>query len=392
MSEKGKQPVIVLHVVGRLDMGGAESRIMDLYRKIDRERVQFYFVQHTKDQCYFAEEIGSLGGKIFTIPRFTGINFMAYRRAWQQLFTDHPEIQVVHGHMTSTASIYLPLGKRAGVRMTIAHARSAGVDPGIKGVVTRILRRKLAKRCDHCFTCSQLAGEAVFSRAVMEAGKVVYIPNAIEIERFAFDAKQRKRIREELNLENAFVIGHVGRFSPVKNHEFLLAVLAECVKQQKQGKNIPNVILILLGDGELRASIQEKAKKMGLEERILFLGNQKEIWRYYQGMDFFLLPSFYEGLPGTAIEAQASGLPGILSDQITKEAVVTDLMQQRSIHEPASQWAGIVLEEGMKQYRKQEAEEEGEEHWRRVYANKVRAAGFAVQEQVMGLQRFYEEG
>ena len=131
-----KQPMIVLHVVGRMDRGGAESRIMDLYRNIDRDKVQFHFVQHTKDRCAFEDEVERLGGKVYSVPRFNVKNYFSYKKAWQDLFREHPEIAVVQGHMTSTAAIYLPIAKKAGVAITIAHARSAGVDPGLKGMMT----------------------------------------------------------------------------------------------------------------------------------------------------------------------------------------------------------------------------------------------------------------
>ena len=139
------QPTIVLHVVGRLDIGGAESRIMDLYRNIDRGKVQFYFVQHTSERCAFEEEVECLGGKVYHVPRFNVKNYFSYKKAWEDFFKAHPEIKVVQGHMTSTGAIYLPIAKKAGVEITIAHARSAGVDPGLKGYLTRFLRRDLYK-------------------------------------------------------------------------------------------------------------------------------------------------------------------------------------------------------------------------------------------------------
>lgn len=401
MRKHKEQPRIVLHVVGRLDMGGAESRIMDIYRCMDRSRVQFYFVQHTRDRCFFVQEIEELGGQVFYVPRFNVKNILAYRRAWRELFKAHPEIQIVQGHMTSTAAIYLPIAKKAGVKVTIAHARSAGVDPGLKGMLTRFLRRKLSGKCDYCFTCSRLAGESVFGRKAMAAGKVELIPNAIQVDRFVFDAVERRRLRVELGLSDTFVLGHVGRFSPVKNHAYLLEILEQCVKKEKAGK-LPPFMMILLGDGELKEKIRQQTEQKGLSDRVLFLGNQKEVYRYYQAMDFFLLPSFYEGLPGTAIEAQASGLKGILSDTITEEAVVTDLLLQLSIREPAERWAENILEAAahrtadrdklLEAAAGEEAKDTAIVYERRGYAAKVKAAGYDVAEQAAGLQKFYLSG
>ena len=228
------EPMIVLHVIGRLDIGGAESRIMDLYRHIDREKVQFHFMQHTKDRCAFEEEVESLGGKVYHVPRFNVKNYPAYKKAWEKFFKEHPEIKVVHGHMTSTAAIYLPIAKKARVEITIAHARSAGVDPGLKGTVTKFLRRNLYKKCDYRFTCSKLAGDAVFGDQNIESKKAKFIPNAINVDKFMFDAKVREQIRYELGIGNKFVIGHVGRFSHMKNHGYMLQILEQCISLEKK--------------------------------------------------------------------------------------------------------------------------------------------------------------
>lgn len=376
MDTSNKQPLIVLHVVGRLDTGGAESRIMDLYRNIDRNLVQFHFVQHTTDRCAFADEVEHLGGKIYSVPRFRITNYFSYKKAWEELFGKHPQIGAVHGHMTSTASIYLPIAKRYGVKAAIAHARSAGTDPGMKGAVTRFLRKNLWKKADFCFTCSTLAGEAVFGKTAMEEGKVIYFPNAIEVDQFAYDSKIREEVRYELGLTDKFVIGHVGRFSPMKNHAYLLEILEACIERERK-LGLPETVLLLLGDGEEKERIRELTIEKGMTSRVLFLGNRRDVYRFYQAMDFFLLPSFYEGLPGTAIEAQASGVPGILSDAVTSQAVVTDIMKQMSIKEDAGAWADMIMLQ------------KGTDTDRAACVALVKQAGFDVKTQAKRIQEFY---
>ena len=371
------QPIIVLHVVGRLDIGGAESRIMDMYRNIDREKVQFHFMQHTKDRCAFEDEVESLGGKVYHVPRFNVKNYVTYKKAWRDFFKAHPEIKVVQGHMTSTAAIYLPIAKKAGVEVTIAHARSAGVDPGIKGKLTRFLRKDLYQKCDYRFTCSKLAGEAVFGDQDQISRKATFIPNAIEVDKFQFDEETRNKIRYELGIVERFVIGHVGRFSHMKNHKYMLQILEQCIRIEKE-KKLPEVMLMFLGDGEMKEEIMEQAVAMGISSRVFFMGNKRDVYRYYQVMDYFLLPSFYEGLPGTAIEAQASGLPGIMSDTITKEAVVTDLLQMRSIKENPAIWAEEIMKMPLVD--------------RTSYAQIVKQASFDVKEQAKRMQEFYLSG
>lgn len=377
-----KQPKIVLHVVGRLDIGGAESRIMDLYRNIDREKVQFHFVQHTSDRCAFEEEVEHLGGKVYHVPRFNVKNYFTYKKAWENLFQAHPEIKVVQGHMTSTAAIYLPIAKKAGVEITIAHARSAGIDPGLKGKLTRFLRKNLYKKCDYRFTCSEMAGEAVFGDQKQISRKAIFIPNAIDVDKFKFDRETREQIRYELGIKDKFVIGHVGRFSHMKNHKYMLQILEQCLKIEKE-KRLPETMLMFLGDGELKEEIMEQAAAMGISSRVLFLGNKRDVYRYYQAMDYFLLPSLYEGLPGTVVEAQAGGLHGIMSDTVTAEAVVTNLIQMRSIKEDAGRWAEEIMKYNQSSV---------DNSQRAFYAEEVKQASFDVKEQAKRMQEFYLTG
>lgn len=387
-----EKPIIVLHVVGKLNIGGAESRIMDLYRNIDRDKVQFHFVQHTTQRCAFEEEVEQLGGRVYSVPRFNVKNYFTYKRAWKELFAAHPEIKVIQGHMTSTASIYLPIAKKAGVEITIAHARSAGVDPGLKGILTRFLRRDLYKKCDYRFTCSKMAGEAVFGNQEDRNKKAIFIPNAIDVNKFRYDENTRNQIRYELGLSDKFVIGHVGRFSHMKNHEYMLQILGECVKREKE-ERLPQTMLMFLGDGELREKMMEMAAAMGITSRVLFMGNKKDVYRYYQAMDYFLLPSLYEGLPGTVIEAQASGLTGIMSDSVTDEAIVTDLIQMRSIKEPAAIWAEEIVRYSRKWVSHHEEDEmQDVAETRDSYAEEVKKASFDVKEQAKRMQEFYLTG
>ena len=359
----------VLHVFGKLNRGGAESRVMDVYRNVDRAKVQFDFMQHTTKVCDFQPEIEQLGGKVYHVPPFRFWNYFSYCKAWKQFIREHPEIRIVHGHMTSTASIYLPIVHKRGV-FTIAHSRNAGVDKGIKGKLTKFLRRNLTEKCDRCFACSKLAGEAVFGKEAMEQGNVTIIPNAIDAARFTFDPEVRKQKREELHIQpEEFLIGEVGRFDPQKNQKYAVEILAECRK-----KNFP-AKLILIGEGPLMETVRQQVEELQLQEYVIFTGLQKNVVPFYQAMDFFLLPSFYEGLPGVAVEAQASGLRGILSDAITTETAMTSLMEFRNVQEPAEVWADRIMACG--HYERQNTLKEMQE------------AGFDVKNLAKRLQDFY---
>lgn len=197
-----EKPIHVLHVLGGVGLGGAESRIMDLYRQMDREEIQFDFLVHDstvrsgfrearRDEStekqrgktdervrkpqFYDEEIQAMGGHIYVLPKFKGYNYFSYRRAVRDFFAAHREFRVVQGHMTSTAGIYLPIAKKAGVPVVAAHARNAGVVKGLKGLATRFFRRGLAGKADYCFACSALAGQDVFGGEAMNTGKVKII-------------------------------------------------------------------------------------------------------------------------------------------------------------------------------------------------------------------------
>lgn len=395
-----EKAIHVLHVLGGVSLGGAESRIMDLYRQMNREEIQFDFLVHaaavkrgfqemrrTADESeeqnekddggvrkpeFYDEEIQAMGGHIYVLPKFKVYNYFSYRKAVRAFFAAHREFQVVQGHMTSTAGIYLPIARRAGVPVVVAHARNAGVVKGLKGLATHFFRRGLAKKADYCFACSVLAGQDVFGEAAMQAGQVKVIYNAIDVGRFTYDESVRQEVRARLGIGGALVLGHVGRFEYQKNHPYLLEVFAAVCEKRK------DAVLLLLGDGEDRPAMEEKCRQLGIAERVRFLGNCKDAWRYYQAMDFFLLPSFFEGLPGVLVEAQAAGLRCMVSDTVTREAKATDLVTYLSIEESPRRWAEkIFMQAG---------------YVRRDTAQELREAGFDVRTQAQGYRRFYLTG
>ena len=364
------KPIRILHVFGKLNRGGAESRVMDLYRHIDRTKVQFDFLVHyqesdaqkksgkTLEELRPEEDLDAevrlLGGRIYVLPRFTGRNFLEYRRACRDFFAAHHEFAAVEGHMTSMASVYLPIAKAAGVPVTIAHARSAGVDAGIRGIATRIFRKSLSSRCDIMMSCSKEASISVFGRKAYESGKIMHIPNALDLAAFYFDPKLRAKTRARYHIpDDALVIGHVGRFDAVKNHAYIAKVGAalESLRIKAKGKqgvataeqDAP-LYFLFAGKGALQGEVREQFREVGLEERLVFTGqlSREDTAALYQAFDVFVFPSLYEGMPGTVIEAQAAGLPCVIADTITSEAVLTDLVIQLPLNQEKV-WAREVL-------------------------------------------------
>lgn len=373
-----ERPIRILHVFGNMNLGGAESRIMDLYRHLDRKRVQFDFLVHTQETCYFENEIQELGGRIYRVPRFRIYNLLTYQKALRRFFDAHKEFCAVQGHMTSTASVYLPIAKKAGIPITIAHARSAGVDRGLKGKITRWMRRDLAKKADYLFTCSQLAGRAVFGDKAVEQGKTVFVPNAINCDDFSYDEEKRSRLRKELGIEDKYVIGHVGRFHYAKNHEYLLRIFAQLCRIEKEEKLNMDFILLLFGDGDGKKAAMDLAEELHIKEQVLFMGNRANIYDYYQVMDYFVYPSRFEGLPGTMVEAQTSGLRCLMSANICQEVEVTELVKSMSIEEPPEAWARYLIQTAV--------------YERRSHVEEMRLAGFDVTAQAEKMMNFYETG
>ena len=365
----------VLHVLGTTNLGGAESRIMELYRCMNRSKVQFDFLVHTTEEGHYSKEIRELGGRIYSLPRFKVVNLVEYKKAIRQFFREHQEFVAVQGHMTSTASIYLPIAKKENPSIvTIAHARSAGVDRGAKGYITKLLRSSLKYKADYCFTCSREAGEAVFGKKWVDQGKVWTIPNAIDANRFQYNETVRSEVRAQLNLQDKFVIGHVGRFGFMKNHTYLVDIFAELCKQRQ------DMALVLIGKGEEEANIREKLRGLGLENKVLFLGNRFDVERYYQAFDYFVFPSTFEGLPGSVAEAQAAGLHCLISDRITREVALTELVSYRSIEEEPGCWAEEILQNADQALIRKDMREA------------ISQEGFDVNTQAVLMEEFYRTG
>jgi glycosyltransferase involved in cell wall biosynthesis len=371
--EEGYGQIRVLHVLGGLGLGGAECRIMDLYRNMNRDRIQFDFLVHasaektgkkspTSDELmavrepdYFDNSVYKLGGRIYCLPKFTGTNMVEYKAAIKRFFEEHQHTwKIVQGHMTSTAAIYLPIARKAGVPILIAHARSAGVDNGIKGLATRFFRSPLQKEgvTDYNFACSREAAVSVFGKELTDRGRVRIIPNAIDLKRFAFNREKRDAIRKELGVSNALVIGHVGSFRYAKNHEFLLNVFAQITRlldnddlNQYSMLHGMRVRLLMLGKGPEMEEMVRLSEKLHIKDRCIFAGNKSNASDYYQAMDYFCFPSRYEGLPGSVVEAQAAGLQCLISDTITPEVSVTELVSMMSINSEARDWARKILDD-----------------------------------------------
>lgn len=327
------EPIRVLHVFGRLDAGGAESRTMDIYRHIDREKVQFDFAIHTEDKCFFTDEVIDLGGRIYSFPRFNGKNYFEYKQSWAVFFEQHTEYKVVHGHQTSTAFVYLREAKKKNIAKRIAHARNSNKDSFVKNITTRFAKFYATD----LLAVSKLAAISEFGQRDVSRGKVKVIPNAIETKKYKFSPDTRKVTREKLGFNNELLIIHIGRFHVQKNHEFLIDIFQELSKTDSGAK------LLLVGDGPLKSKIENKVQQLNLEDKVMFIGIRNDVPDLLQAADILIFPSFYEGLPGVVLEAQAAGLPCVISDRITDEVSITNLVTYLSLVTEKQLWVDCII-------------------------------------------------
>ena len=250
----------ILHMIGSLEMGGSQSMVMALYRAIDKENVQFDFVVDCDKENVFEDEIQQLGGKIFYLPKFNGKNSIQVRSAWKKFFIEHPEYKILHSHVRSYASLYLPVAKSCGVK-TIIHSHNTSNGHGIAALGKMLLQYPLRFQADYFFGCSKIAGQWLFGKNIVETDRYFMLKNAVDMDRFSFQKVVRDKIRRELAVdEHTLLVGHVGRMHPQKNHHFLLECFSQIVAQRNDVK------LMLIGDGELRDEITSQVQKLGLQD------------------------------------------------------------------------------------------------------------------------------
>lgn len=328
----------VLQVIGVMDRGGAETMVMNLYRAMDRNDIQFDFLVHEQRDGDYDAEIRELGGRFFRLPRFTGFNEHTYRKQCRELFAAHPEWAVVHGHIGSCAPIYLSEAERAG-KYAIAHSHAQNYEPGLKGMVFNLIARPVRHIADYFIGCSREAGLDRFGKGVVEGDSFSVLANGIDVQRYMCDSPSHELAKEEMGLVGRPVVCHVGRLIPVKNHEFLFDVF-EIVHRY-----YPQAVLVLAGRGELEHSLRQSVASRGLDDAVRFLGVVDNVPAVLRAADVFLFPSIKEGLGLAAIEAQASGLPTLMSEGVPASALMGGNAQRIALEAGAEQWAQVCLQQ-----------------------------------------------
>jgi len=325
------EPIRVLQVVTYMGRGGLETMLMNYYRNIDRNKVQFDFLTHRDERWDYDDEIESLGGKIYHLPKLNPFS-KNYLNALDKFFKEHKEYQIVHCHQDCLSGVVLKVAKKNGVRFTIAHAHSASQDKNLKYLIKVLAKKNIKKYSDKMFACGEEAGRWMF-----ETDNFEVLNNAIDTDLYTYNKEKADKIKKEFGIENKFVVGHVGRFNYPKNHKFIIDVFNEVQKVKEDS------VLMLVGDGDLRPEIEQKVRDLGLSDKVIFAGIRSDVNDLMHGMDVFLFPSLYEGLGIVLIEAQAAGLKCIISENIPKDGVLTNDVTSISLNQSPAVWANEIL-------------------------------------------------
>lgn len=358
------------------NIGGIETFIMNVYRNINREKIQFDFLcAHDSAPIAFENEILNMGGRVFRIMYSEKESLIKSRLCLKEFFKNHSEIKGIHIHANFPYAFPLKYAKKAGIKLRILHSHnSAGLEKkrhGINKVLDDIRKKQVAGQIEKYPTiylaCSDLAGKYMFKNRQFR-----WIKNGINISEFRFDEEIRNKYRKKMDIsENTTVIGFIGRYREQKNPLYMLEIFKEYI-----GIN-SDAVLVMIGIGEMQRIIDNKIKQLRLEQKVIQLGNRVDTNKLYMSMDAFLLPSIYEGLPVVLVEAQASGLPCFVSDTITKQINLTDLINFCSIQRSPKQWAIIMNDKINKKNKRQN------------YAENMINAGFDMKDVAKELEEIY---
>lgn len=327
------EPIRVLHILQRMEVAGVQTLLMNLYRKIDRDRIQFDFLVHYTAPQFFDKEIEAMGGKIYRFSVREDYNFLKYYKDLNKFFKEHKEYKIVHGHMHTLGGVYLHVAKKRGVPVRIAHSHTNATQKDAKQFVKILMNHLYAMDANVLFACSSAAGKYMFGSKQFEV-----INNAIITDNFVYSEASRQSKRRELNIEDKFVIGSVGRFELQKNQQFTVEVF------EKISKVRPDSVLLLIGTGSMQDKIKALVAEKGLKEKVMFLGNRSDVAELYQAMDVFVMPSLFEGLGIVAVEAQAAGTPVVCTDTLPVEINVSPLIYRLSLDKSVWEWAEMIMQ------------------------------------------------
>ena len=373
--EHMRQPLRILQVVDKLTPdSGVAGVVMRYHDAIDKKQIVFDFLVHEEPDLRIRRRLEKDGSKIFVAPPLRLAALVPYLRFLRRFYGEHPEYAIVHGHLPNAAPFYLGMARAIGVPVRIVHCHNTRSGDTAPKRIRNSLLFKLIPLCANVrCACSEAAAKFLYGGRGGRVKRPYHlVRNALPLEPYRFRPDVRERTRGELGLgADRLVVGHIGRMCPQKNQAFLLKIFAAFYTKHK------NAVLMLIGDGELHEALRRQARELVPEEAVLWLGVRTDVPALLQAMDVFVLPSLYEGLPLAALEAQASGLPCLLSANITEEArIVPALAQYISLQKTPAEWAALI------QPRRERASDTG-----RFFA----AAGYDIFTEAAKLATLYEK-
>lgn len=362
--------VRILHVVGAMNRGGTETMLMNLYRNIDHEHLQFDFISYHQEEAHYDEEIKAMGGKIIRLTK---------TRSMKQLYDaikQNGPYAAVHAHTLFHCGLASIAARLAGIKVRISHAHTTSDDHDsyLRKIYNRFMRGVITHFSTHLMACSQGAGRYLFGKKTLTKQTYTYFPNVIEYEKFLSPSQiDMKKFKLEVGLGNHLVLGHIGTFKEVKNQIFLLDIMKKLVKDSPAK-------MILVGDGELRKPIQAEVEKSGLAEDISFLGVREDIATILSSIDVFVFPSLSEGLGLVLLEAQACGIPCIVSEAIQPEADLNiGLMTTLKLADGPKAWANKAIEQAFQK-----------EHDVNKITNGFEKNGYSIKNGIAQLMHIYQ--
>lgn len=329
--------VRILHLVSSLSIGsGVMGMIMNIYRNINKEKVQFDFIYFIDSEKCYKDEILELGGSCFKIPK-PSLNKTFIKEINKLFKSNSSKYIALHNHELYLNFIFSPIAKINGINNIITHSHTTMYsDKRISAIRNKILCIPIKYQSDYYFACSKAAGKFIYGQKNIDRNKVIVVNNAIDCRKFKYSHERRYMIRNKLGLNDKLIVGHIGRFNAQKNHTFLIDVFYQIFNTNK------NAHLVLVGTGPLEDKIRDKVRKLQIEENVTFLGQRKDINDIMSSIDVLVMPSLYEGLPVVGIEAQASGLPCIMSDEITDEVNICNV-RFLNLNESSNVWANEII-------------------------------------------------
>ena len=351
------EPIRILHYIKHLDSGGGETLVYNIYKNIDRTKIQFDFLVNQREKEKLNNKIEALGGKIIPLieyePLSTIVKIFRCVKSLYRFLKDN-EYKIIHIHCSNGQGLlYSWIAKKAGVPIRIVHIHNTEVEGKFK--LAKLLFHKMCRTLfmnapTDYFACSEMAARWLFSNEIIKNKKYNILKNGIEIEKYIFDQSKRNIYRSKLGWENKKILINIGRMEVQKNQKFLVNIFDKIIASDRDYR------LLIIGKGSLEKQILDEIEKLHLGKYIKVIGYTDEIEKYLWAGDIFILPSLSEGLGIVAIEAQAAGLPTIVSDTVPKEAFVTNLICSVSLQDDEDVWVNSLLNISINGTRKTEVE------------------------------------